>query len=469
MRIAWSLAFAILLSARAAEAPAQTYTIKFKSYPDVGKTVSIKDSDKETGSMKFMDASGKLLNEIKPKTKEAVYTQTILERKKGNEPTHKFKRVYEKATEAEEGKTKTFSYQGRTVVFERKDGKYWVGVAGKQPVEAKDLDTLIEKANDEPGRGAERDKAITPAKAVAVGDSWSVDPKVVGGVPKDAELDPKASNAEAKLVRVYMKGKSQFGVIEIKTKLAVKAIGKDFLFSTPAVQEESITLDTAIDGSSTLLTRTYTAKIKGKGVLQQGDQKVTIVMDMAGTGRMERSEEKDDADARKVPAVELVGPGGKWTEFTSKEGRFAASFPGKPDKATKKDKSAVTTTFAATREKGRVAYIVMYSDYERPDPKADPKAVLKAASAPLAKETKMKKEIKLNGVDGVDLVLEKVQGGEKWLLNHRIYYVDGRLYQVMVAYPADVKDKVQVAKFFDSFKLHVKKDTKEPDKDELNP
>src|SRR5436190_7042926 len=80
-------------------APAQTYTVKLKTHPDPGQTVTIRKTETETGSIKYFDADGKLLNEIKPTSKELVYTLTVLEHKPGETSPSKYRRAYEKATE----------------------------------------------------------------------------------------------------------------------------------------------------------------------------------------------------------------------------------------------------------------------------------------------------------------------------------------------------------------------------------
>jgi hypothetical protein len=189
MRIPGSVASVILLSACAAEAAEQKYSIKLKTYPEAGKTVTVRDTDKDTGSVKFFDPDGKLVNEVKPKIREKVYSITVLARKKSDAPAEKFTRVYEKATETENGKSKTLSYQGRTVVFELKEGKYWVGVVGKPPLDEKDLDEFIEKANHYPSGDADFDKAMMPAKPVTVGDRWTADPKPFEDVLRDIGPD----------------------------------------------------------------------------------------------------------------------------------------------------------------------------------------------------------------------------------------------------------------------------------------
>ena len=116
------------------------------------------------------------------------------------------------------------------------------------------------------------------------------------------------------------------------------------------------------------------------------------------------------------------------------------------------------------REKGNIAYSVIYTDFARPDPKTDPQAVLKALTEAFAQGTKEKKDIKLNGFPGIELVRELEQDGGKLAMTYRAYFVNSRLYQVMVVSAAGVKEKVQVGKFLDSFKLHENKDGTEPKK-----
>jgi hypothetical protein len=438
-----------LLLACPLAAAAQTYTIKLKTYPDAGMTVTVRDTEKATGSMKIFDADGKLLNEAPAKGLERAYALTVLTRK-GNAPPEKYKRVYTKATETQGGKARALSYQGRTVVFEKKGGTFRVGVVGAPPLDEKDLDKLIEKANDD--TDGLQDRLITPTKAVAVGDRWAIDPKAFEALLKGAEVDLKASRAEGKLVKAYTKGKSQFGVIEVNLKLAVKRLDKDVPFDPPATVELKATIDTAIDGSSTARTETHVARFKGKAVFQQGERKGSLEIDETGTGHSARSEEKAAGPAElKVPAVRLIGPDGDWTELTSKEGRFSVVLPGTPRVSKKEGKGSTRTTWEVVREKGNLSYAVMTTDYKRVD-KVDPKLVLTGIADSFAKETKKKRAIELNGFPGVELVLE--QDGGKVILTYRAYFVKGRLYQVMVAHTPGLKDKAQARRFFDSFKLH---------------
>jgi hypothetical protein len=453
MRLPW-LAVALLLAC-SLEASAQTYTIKLKSHPDAGKTVTVQVTDKETTSTKTIDAKGKAQEEVAANSSETVYALTVLARKKGAEPPEKYTRAYVKATETDGGKTRAFSYQGRTVVFEKKDGKYRVGVVGKQPLDEEDLERLIEKANDGPDKEVVFDRAITPDRAVAVGDRWPVDPVALTS-RMGLVLDRKASRADAKLVKAYRKGKSQFGVIQVEVKLAVKEVAREARFDPPAVMEVKMTIDTAIDGSSTARTEIVSARFKGKGRPLAG--KDEIEFDRADSSRSVSSEEKDDPKAREVPVVKLVGPEGDWSELTSKEGRFSVSFPGKPVMARQEGKDEVSTTWEVRRDRGAVGYSVTYTDFTNPD-KGDPKKLIAAAADAFAREAKKKakkRSIELNGFPGVEVELEHMGVDAV----SRMYLVKDRFYNVIVVGPRGSLEKLQARRFLDSFKLHDRKDAK---------
>jgi hypothetical protein len=465
MRLSWFWAAVVLPFACPAEGPAQRYHIKLKSNVDAGMTVTIRHTEKDSGSMKLLDPKGKLHKKEIADGWESVYALTILQRKKSDGPAEKYKRVYEKATEMEEGKTRTLSYQGRTVVFERQGGVCRVGVAGKPPLKEQDLDRLIRRANANLSRAIDEDRAMTPTRAVAVGDRWTIEPKAIQSLSKGGELDLKASRAEARLVKVYKKGKGLFGVIEIDVKLVLKGIPPEIKFDPPCVMEGKMTIDTAIDGSSTARTEITTGKMKGKGVLQEGSIKLALELDGETSSRSVRSEEKDDAEARKVPAVRLVGPGGDWIEFTSKEGRFSATFPGKPKVTKEAGEGIATTTCEVSRDRGTIGYLIVFKDFTPANPNADPKTVLDAIAKKQAKNTRKKRDIKLNGFDGIELVLDLDDRGLKMSMTNRIFFVKGRLYQVLVVQTANAKEKPQVEKFLDSFKLHDKQEAKAPDKD----
>jgi hypothetical protein len=127
----------------------------------------------------------------------------------------------------------------------------------------------------------------------------------------------------------------------------------------------------------------------------------------------------------------------------------------------------VTTTCTVSRDKGRIAYMVVFSEYKGLGPDTDPKLFLTTLVKKFAKDTKKKKDIKLNGFAGIELVLGMGEGIGKTTMTYRAYFVKGRLYQVMAITALNAEEKIQTARFLDSFKLKDKNE-KKSDKDDLN-
>jgi len=463
MRTSWLLGVTAILIAAMTPVSAQTYTIKLKTYADEGKSVTYRNVEEESGITKFLDADGKVVNEIKPKTTNTVYTETILSRGTGDGRAAKYVRVYEKATETQEGKARALSHQGRTVVFERKEGDYRIGVVGTPALATEDLEKLIEKANDAPNNERDGDKAITPKKAVAVGETWKVEIKAIALLMKDYEFDMKSSQAEAKLVKVFQRGTTQFGVIELTLDLTITEYAKLIKFEKPLTMKLAATMERAIDGSSLASKTTTKIRIKGTGTLENGGKKYTAIMEGESTGQSDDSEEFDDPKARKVPAVKFTGPNGDWSEFTSKEGQFSASFPGKPKLETEKIEKTggETVTLSVERDEGRIVYAVVYLD----SGKQDPKKLLTAFVDRFAADTTKKTDVMLNGHAGIELVRTiKAKSGGTFAMTQLIYVTDDRVYQVMATAADSAKEKLEVRKFLDSFKLTTKAEPKKDDK-----
>ena len=445
----------------AAEAQDKAYTIKIKEKPDVGMSIVTKDVDKQTGVIKVLDAQGQLLNENKVnKAKEEIYTEVILE--KGDKHPKKYKQTYEKAIETEDGKTTARSYQGRTLLYELKDGKYQLGVVGKPPLDEKDVTQLLEKANEELEKNVDLDKLFLPGKPVKVGDTWTLDNKMLVEAFNDKKLtlDAAKSKGTGKLVKAYQKDGKQWGVLQIDLKLALQTI-EGLKLDTPAEMDLQASLDVAIDGSSTAGVMTMTGKMTLKSQFEQAGMKFRIEGSVELSGKKEASAEKDDPKGREVPSIEKVEVGGGWKEFTSKDGGFSARFPDKPKETSKKgDKGDVTYTFAAEVDKGVIQYMVTYTDFAGGGANLETKVILDAIAKNFGKMTKAKKDIKLGDNMGLELTLEWDQDGTPLFAINRIFMVKGRLYQVMAISLQSKKDQMQTTKFMESFKLVEKKEEK---------
>lgn len=154
----------------------------------------------------------------------------------------------------------------------------------------------------------------------------------------------------------------------------------------------------------------------------------------------------------------------EWKETTSKEGMFKAVFPSKPRYLTKEvttDAGKLKThTFAATLDKGNVAFIVMYSDFPADHVKETGKVeILKnAQNGALAavRDAKAAKQsaIMIGGHPGREIeVAGKDKNDNSVELVWRLYLVNNRLYQVGVASVKQPLVQENRKKFFDSFEL----------------
>jgi hypothetical protein len=283
----WAIAAVLALTA-AARAD-DTYTIKFKRAPEVGKAVTVKSTDSSTGVTNVTDADGKPVGEEAKITQkdEEVYTETVLAR--DDKHVTKFKRTYEKATRTTNGKATARSYEGLTLVFEQKDGKFTVTVEGDKPLDKADLAALTRKANED---ADEREDVFLPTKPVKVGDSWKVDGKSLDkAFAKSGGMDPERSSAEGNLVKAYKKDGHQYGTIQVTMKMGLKPPPM-VTFDKPPLIEMKITLDAPIDGSTTAGLMTMTGNVATKFTAERMGKKFTVDNKTELSGRKEVSAEK---------------------------------------------------------------------------------------------------------------------------------------------------------------------------------
>jgi hypothetical protein len=260
-----------------------TYTIKFKKYPDVGKSVTERSTEKTTGTVKVSDDKGKVLSDEKQdQTRERVLTLTVLEG--GDQRPKKYKETYEKAIDTAAGKAMPLSYQGKTLLYELKGDKYEVTAEGGG-VSPNDLRILASKANN-----AEMDDVLAPKKPVKIGESWTIDIKdVVNAFGRndkgESALEEDKSKVEAKLVKVT---DNKIGTIEVKMTL----VSKPNAFVPGMTMEGTSTLETAIDGSSVAGKVSSNGTTTGKGDVTQAGMKSHMDINLKMTEEKERSAEK---------------------------------------------------------------------------------------------------------------------------------------------------------------------------------
>jgi hypothetical protein len=275
-----------LLPLLAIRADAQSFTLKKKDFPSAGKSVLVTDTETTRSAITLMLNGNAVFNEKKVEVGVKQFTEKVLVA--GDKKPNKYTWTFTRATKGKEGEQANLSYAGKTITFDRQDGKYKVTSDG-DGVDAKDLDTFTKEANH-PDYSAE----LLPQKAVKVSDTWTIDKKaasaLLGDIPEDA-LDLSKSTTQGKLVKVYKKGNEQRGVIELTFTGFMKKFGPATL-DTSIEMKLKATFDTTIDGTSTLRTDSATFTVKGRSEFTQNNMTFLLDISIEGEFRREVGAEK---------------------------------------------------------------------------------------------------------------------------------------------------------------------------------
>jgi predicted Zn finger-like uncharacterized protein len=164
-------------------------------------------------------------------------------------------------------------------------------------------------------------------------------------------------------------------------------------------------------------------------------------------GRASAPTAPPDKQPKPQPAQSAVG----WTDITSEDGRFAISFPGTPQKSSQEGPGGPVQSYVLALDGGNRTFTVTWNDLPGSDG-LDPKLFLDSFAKEMAANAKEKKEVKANGHTGVELQMEQDLGGGPVAMMQRIYFVKGRLFQLIVTGAQDEQGPATVARFFDSFK-----------------
>jgi predicted Zn finger-like uncharacterized protein len=148
----------------------------------------------------------------------------------------------------------------------------------------------------------------------------------------------------------------------------------------------------------------------------------------------------------------------EWKDFTSREGRFSARFPGPPQTTSEKNPAGgrvqtFTASVNASPGARPTSFTVSCSDLD-PTLTAEPAAFLDAAAADVARGSREKTAVKLGGFPGVELRGEETnREGDVYLTTQRLCLVRARLYHVIASGPRDRETPALFTRFFDSFTL----------------
>jgi hypothetical protein len=294
VRSSWlAVALGLVLASDGARAD-ETYAIKIKE-SGKGDVTQVDSTDRTDSQTKFLDAAGKLLADPNGKPvldkaekteKVAAYRETVLEKEPGKRRATRLERHYDKAQVTTDGKARDLPYQGKTVLIEKKEGKYHFRIKDGEELEGDDAKQLNEEFNKDADEEFDLQKAVLPGKAVGINDSWKLDlGPLVTSFARATKMQIDADKAEGrgKLVKVYDKDGARFGVMELHLELPLKEMGEGknkLTLQAGSKWTMDITLDGCIDGSRLDGTRKSVSKIDATGAvpLPDGTQaKLTLV------------------------------------------------------------------------------------------------------------------------------------------------------------------------------------------------
>jgi hypothetical protein len=247
----WLAALAVALGPLTAAA--QEYAIKIKR-PGLGDKTRAQVSDDFKLGFKLLDNAGNVVMEAdETKAHKFVFRDVGLERAAAGEDLVRIKRHYEHAERTVKGTRETLPYQGKTVLIEKKDGKFQFQIEGGEVLEGKDAEELNEEFNKGDFRKLTTEHFL-PRQAVKVNEAWKYDvAPLAKAFSNDGKtvIDEAKSTGSGRLLKAYTKDGRQFGVIELTMEFPVTHFIHDG--NKVPTKEGKFTIklqaDTCIDGT----------------------------------------------------------------------------------------------------------------------------------------------------------------------------------------------------------------------------
>lgn len=201
-----------------------------------------------------------------------TYVEVTLERPNPAKKATLLKRTYQKAVVTEGDKSRALALEGKTVVIEKKGGKYTFQFEGGGAIPEADVKFLDSEFNGNADLELDWDTVVLPKKAVRVGDAWKID---MTEITRELErvghmkLDAAKAVGVGKLLEVNNRNKYLLGEFDLKMELPIKAFtGKDG--EVPMKAGAMLTIDMritmCIDGTVRYNTGKMTMQINGTAV-----------------------------------------------------------------------------------------------------------------------------------------------------------------------------------------------------------
>jgi hypothetical protein len=240
-----------------------------------GDVFQVRVTEAITISTKVCDSRGKALLDNKQATVQTCsFRETVL-KCDGNCPT-RLERVYDHAQVTTDGKTRDLPYKGKTVLIEKKEGRYSFMMEGKE-LSSEEAELLVKEFVVGADGKADLERAVVPKNPVQINESWKMDlaPFVVD-TAKGGQLDLDADKVAgtATLLDTYKKEGQQFARIKVGLTLPIKSLGKGVLSVQTQAGSAALVdmdLDGCIDGSSKTATIKRITKVEAKSSMSLPD------------------------------------------------------------------------------------------------------------------------------------------------------------------------------------------------------
>jgi hypothetical protein len=259
-----------------------TYTIKVKVG---GKgTFTLVTKEQTMDQRIFVANDGNVLESNLTQKEATKYTEEIVEQAADRTPT-KVRRVYEKSLVSEieiveknnervvdrKKIDEPQPYHGKVLLIEIADGEPTFRIEGGKELSAKSVPSLKKEFSKKRNFAKEMEETF-PKKAIAVGESWSLDMKLIEEEKNESLrfADFDRGIGTAKLAKVYKKNGKVFGVFESESKIPVSKTSDAYFEFKPGCKAiSSATLEACIDGTDVDWVLRCKEQLKGE-VLDRG-------------------------------------------------------------------------------------------------------------------------------------------------------------------------------------------------------
>ena len=245
----------LLLAASACVFPARAeekYAIKLK---DLGRGGSLRVERDETYvlRLRLLDGAGQVVADRTERGGETfAFHETVLE--PGKSSPERVRRRYDKALRKNGRRPVDLPLRGRTVLIEKKGGRYRFRMEGGGELASKDAEPLDREFNG--GDDKFQLPHLLPGGSVPVGGAWKVDMKpLVKDFRKSGRFGAVAEKAtgEGRLAKASPMGGAQFGQIAFRLEIPVDSValtgGKPRAVRPESKATFDLTLHLCIDGS----------------------------------------------------------------------------------------------------------------------------------------------------------------------------------------------------------------------------